>query len=115
MAGKIVAYELVLSLPPARVAECFATRLTVTDDPCHTEFEATRTNVIDRDQADPLVWVSFGDLDPGQWLRDRWRDLFGSIHAPHLGRVALAAKFLAIGLEDRWYQPHDRRERERDC
>src|SRR5213078_3884789 len=101
--------DLVVIPPGTRLIERFAFRLAVADDACRPEVEDMRMVGVDVDHADPFVGVPLADLGPGQWLRDRWCDLFGNIHVSHPRRVALAVKFLATRFEDRRCQLRDQR------
>src|SRR5512140_1344047 len=93
VAGEVAADELVVIPPGARLVERFAFRLAVADDACRSNVEDTRMVVIDVDHADPFVGVPLADLGPGQWLRDCWFELFGSIHVSILDVWALLSSF----------------------
>jgi hypothetical protein len=59
-----------------------------------TKLEAIRVDSIHLDQAHPLVGIPRADLGPGQGLRDRRRELFGSIHRSMIFVVLGVSSFL---------------------
>src|SRR5262245_7815014 len=60
--------------------ERLASRLAMPHDACRTEVKPARMEVIDLDQAYPLVGILLADLRPRQGLRDRRRELLGGAH-----------------------------------
>jgi hypothetical protein len=90
--------DLLVAIPPKeRLIERLATCLAGADDARGTKRKTMRMDVIDLDQAHPLIGIPSANLRPGQALGDPSRECFGGLHRFILGQPTSLSSFNLLG------------------